>query len=136
MTQIAIITGAASGIGRALASALVARGDAVVVAGIDREAAGRVAGELARHSPCMATAAAVHVRDVAAVHALVHGTRDRDCRLDVMVNNAGIVVGLVTGCWDTVMAPVASRPGFGTADGGIAPAALPFRVKGARPWPR
>jgi hypothetical protein len=48
----------------------------------------------------------------------------------------GRLVGLGTGCRDTVMAPMASRPGSGTADRGISPAALPFRVKGARPWPR
>ena len=207
MTQIANITVAASGIGRALASALVARSETVVVADIDGQAAERVAGELAWHGPGIATAA-VEVRDTAAVHALVDGTRGQYGRLDGMVNNVGIVgeadqllldkggpadlphgkersamaepgcdttvsevspalpaagdaaaagrrrdrhpapisepggstgswlVGLGTGCCDTVMAPTASRPGFGTADGGIAPAALPFRMKGARPWPR
>jgi NAD(P)-dependent dehydrogenase (short-subunit alcohol dehydrogenase family) len=108
MARIAIVTGGASGIGRALASALVARGDTVVVAGIDGEAAGRVAGELARHGPGMATAAAVDVRDAAAVRALVHGTRDRYGRLDVMVNNAGIGVGgeagdLLLAHWDRVI---------------------------------
>ncbi len=114
MTQIAIITGAALGIGRALACALVARGDTVVVAGIDGEAAGRVARDLARHGPGMATAAAVDVRDAAAVHARVHATRDRYGRLDVMVNNAGIGVGgeageLLLAHWDRPGDP-AGRP--------------------------
>ena len=36
MVRIAIVTGAASGIGQALASALVARGDTVVVADVDK----------------------------------------------------------------------------------------------------
>jgi NAD(P)-dependent dehydrogenase (short-subunit alcohol dehydrogenase family) len=41
MARIAIITGAASGIGQALASALASRGDTVVVADIDADGAER-----------------------------------------------------------------------------------------------
>jgi NAD(P)-dependent dehydrogenase (short-subunit alcohol dehydrogenase family) len=93
MTRIAIITGAASGIGQALASALVARGDTVVVADIDGAGAGRVAGELARRGPGTATPAVVDVRDAGAVQALVEQARDQYGRLDLMVNNAGVGVG-------------------------------------------
>jgi NAD(P)-dependent dehydrogenase (short-subunit alcohol dehydrogenase family) len=107
MTQIAIITGAASGIGRALASALVARGETEVVADIDGEAAERVAGEPARHGPGIATAA-VEVRDTATVHAPVDGTRGQYGRLDVMANDVGIGVGgeadeLLLAHWDRVI---------------------------------
>jgi NAD(P)-dependent dehydrogenase (short-subunit alcohol dehydrogenase family) len=105
MARIAIITGAASGIGRALAGALAARGDTVVLADIDGDGADRAARELAGEGPGPATAAAVDVRDAAAVQALVDGTRDRHGRLDVMVNNAGIGVGgeareLLLAHWD------------------------------------
>ena len=74
MGRIAIITGAASGIGRALARALVLRGNTVVLADIDGDGAERVAGGLARQGPGAATSAALDVRDAAAVAALVRGT--------------------------------------------------------------
>ena len=105
MARIAIITGAASGIGRALARALVLRGDTVVVADIDGDGAERVAGGLARQGPGAATSAALDVRDAAAVAALVRSTYDSHGRLDVMVNNAGIAIGgeayeLLLAHWD------------------------------------
>ena len=108
MARIAIITGAASGIGRALASALVARGDTVVVADIDSDGARCAAGELDRHGPGAATPAVVDVRDAGAVRALVDQTRGKYGRLDVMVNNAGIGVGgeareLLLAHWDRVI---------------------------------
>jgi len=108
MARIAIITGAASGIGQALATALVARGDTVVVADIDGDGAGRVAGELARQGPGAATPAVVDVRDAGAVQALVDQTRDEHGRLDVMVNNAGIGIGgdiseLLLAHWDRLI---------------------------------
>jgi NAD(P)-dependent dehydrogenase (short-subunit alcohol dehydrogenase family) len=108
MARIAIVTGAASGIGRALATALVARGDTVVVADIDGDGAGRVAGELARHGPGTAAPAMVDVRDAAAVRDLVDQARDTYGRLDLMMNNAGIGVGgeareLVLAHWDRVI---------------------------------
>jgi NAD(P)-dependent dehydrogenase (short-subunit alcohol dehydrogenase family) len=108
MARIAIITGAASGIGQALASALVTRGDTVVVADIDGDGAERVAGELARRGPGAATPAAVDVRDAGAVQAVVDQVRDQYGRLDVMVNNAGIGVGgdtreLLLAHWDRVI---------------------------------
>jgi NAD(P)-dependent dehydrogenase (short-subunit alcohol dehydrogenase family) len=108
MARIAIITGAASGIGQALASALVARGDTVVVADIDGDGAERAAGELARGGPGAARPTVVDVRDAGAVQALVDQTRGQYGRLDVMVNNAGVAVGgeaseLLLAHWDRVI---------------------------------
>jgi NAD(P)-dependent dehydrogenase (short-subunit alcohol dehydrogenase family) len=108
MARIAIVTGAASGIGRALATALAARGDTVVVADVDGDGAGRVAGELTRHGPGAATPAVVDVRDAGAVQALVDRARDTYGRLDLMMNNAGIGIGgdaceLLLAHWDRVI---------------------------------
>jgi NAD(P)-dependent dehydrogenase (short-subunit alcohol dehydrogenase family) len=108
MARIAIITGAASGIGQALASALVTRGDTVVLADIDGDGAERAASELARQGPGTGTPAVVDVRDAAAVQALVDQTHEKHGRLDLMVNNAGIGVGgeasdLLLAHWDRVI---------------------------------
>src|SRR5215472_14982768 len=108
MGRIAIVTGSASGIGQALAGALVARGDTVVVAVFDKDGAERTVGDLSERGPGAATAAVVDVRDADAVQALVDQTRDRHGRLDLMVNNAGIGVGgetreLLLAHWDRVI---------------------------------
>ena len=87
MVRTAIVTGAASGIGRALAAALTEQGYSVVVADLDADAAARAAEQLGPP----ASSAAVDVRDEAAVHELVRRT-DAEQGLDLMVNNAGISV--------------------------------------------
>lgn len=78
----AIVTGGASGIGRALAEGLVSRGAQVVVADIAQGSA--VAG---------ASAIELDVRDADAVRAVVESVRAQHGRLDFMFNNAGIVLG-------------------------------------------
>jgi NAD(P)-dependent dehydrogenase (short-subunit alcohol dehydrogenase family) len=90
-SRIAIITGGASGIGRAIATALVLRGDAVVVADLDKEGADAVAGRLSERG--RAEAAALDVTDPEAVAALYQSVRERHGRLDLVFNNAGIAVG-------------------------------------------
>lgn len=84
----AFITGAGSGIGRALATALASRGTRVCVADVDPAAAAAVA----RACGGSATAVTLDVRDADAVR---HGieTFAADCgRLDFVFNNAGIGV--------------------------------------------
>ena len=87
----AIVTGGASGIGRAIATALVLRGDAVVVADLDKERADEVTDRLSEHGT--AEAAALDVTDPEAVAALYRDVRDRRGGLDLVFNNAGIAVG-------------------------------------------
>lgn len=84
--RVAIVTGAAQGIGRAIAERLAAEGATVVVADLDGDAARATAGELGRG----AEGVPVDVAEEASVEALVDGVVDRHGRVDVLVNNAGI----------------------------------------------
>src|SRR5262249_5552852 len=91
--RVAIVPGGASGTGRALAAALTARGDTVLVADLAGDQAKTVAEELTGRGPGVAVAAELDVRDAVAVEALVASAYDDHGRLDLMVNNAGIAVG-------------------------------------------
>ena len=86
----AVVTGGASGIGRAIGQQLVRRGAQVWLADIDGEAARKAAGEMG--GPGAALGVAVDVRDAQAVHALVASVFDASGRLDFMFNNAGIAL--------------------------------------------
>ena len=103
-----MVTGGASGIGRALSFALARRGTYVVVADLDGARAEQTAAELNRALPGRAGAAQLDVRDAAAVRALVQRTDDQR-RLDLLVNNAGIAVGggadeITEAHWDRLLA--------------------------------
>lgn len=93
MSRTAIVTGGASGIGAALARALVTRGDSVVIADLDSSTASDVAADLNRQGPGRARAEALDVRDAEAVQSVVEEAHRRDGRLDLMFNNAGIGIG-------------------------------------------
>lgn len=86
--RVAVITGAASGIGRAVAEALAAAGAAVVVTDVDARGAQSVADRLGAG----AVAVECDVTDEAQVDAALAAALDTFGRLDVMVNNAGICV--------------------------------------------
>ncbi len=78
--RVALVTGAASGIGYAIASRLVAEGASVLVNDRDAEACSRAASELG------GVAAVGDVTDPASVEAVIALTD----RLDIVVNNAGV----------------------------------------------
>ncbi|HLX87026.1 MAG TPA: SDR family oxidoreductase [Acidimicrobiales bacterium] len=88
----AIVTGAASGIGRALATALVERGAHVVLADIDDVGVKAAAEELAGRGGKV-TPVVLDVTDAAAFAALVAQAADESGRVDLLFNNAGIGVG-------------------------------------------
>jgi NAD(P)-dependent dehydrogenase (short-subunit alcohol dehydrogenase family) len=89
---VAVVTGAGSGIGKAVALALLGAGYAVVLAGRRAAALEAVCAEAgaARHR---ASAHATEVADAAAVAALFAAVATRHGRVDVLFNNAGISAG-------------------------------------------
>ncbi|MDI6761931.1 MAG: SDR family oxidoreductase [Thermodesulfobacteriota bacterium] len=87
-----IVTGGASGIGRALAEELAKRGCEVVLADLQIELAEEVASEI-RLSGGKATAVKIEVTDFSAMEQLVQETINRTGRLDYIFNNAGIAIG-------------------------------------------
>jgi NAD(P)-dependent dehydrogenase (short-subunit alcohol dehydrogenase family) len=89
--KIAIVTGGASGMGRAVCEELCRRGATVVVADINEEGAGQVASAI-NQTGGQAGAARVDVAREEEVRKLIDETVSEHGRLDYMFNNAGICV--------------------------------------------
>jgi NAD(P)-dependent dehydrogenase (short-subunit alcohol dehydrogenase family) len=102
--RIAIVTGAAAGIGAAIARAFCGEGARVVVADRDSEAAEATAKEIGR----AAIAMRLDVTNEDQVRAVVADTLARFDRIDILVNNAGImrkayVKDMAEELWDAVV---------------------------------
>lgn len=87
-TRIALVTGAASGIGRAIARRLAAEGACVVIADLDLDKARAVAGECGNRD--VAVAVRADVTDEAQVQAAIDATVLAFGGIDLVVNNAGL----------------------------------------------
>jgi NAD(P)-dependent dehydrogenase (short-subunit alcohol dehydrogenase family) len=87
--RVAVITGAASGIGRAMAELFASEGSAVVVADLEEAAAGAVAQGI-RERGGVAEAFEVDVSDPRSVESLAALVRDHFGGVDVLCNNAGV----------------------------------------------
>ncbi len=87
--RVALVTGAANGIGKAAAELFAEKGYAVVVADLDGEGAGAVAEEIARRGG-RALAIAVDIADPAQCDAMVDRAVSELGRLDAAVNNAAV----------------------------------------------
>jgi NAD(P)-dependent dehydrogenase (short-subunit alcohol dehydrogenase family) len=87
--QTAAITGAARGIGRATAQALLGQGMKVVIGDVDEESARETAAALG--PPERVVALPLDVTDRDSFAAFLDGAEERFGPLDVLVNNAGIM---------------------------------------------
>ncbi|HMK10330.1 MAG TPA: SDR family NAD(P)-dependent oxidoreductase, partial [Acidimicrobiales bacterium] len=83
--RVALVTGAGSGLGAAVARRLAADGTHVIVNDLKGEAAAKVAADIG------GDAVPFDVTDSAAFTAAVDGAVARHGRIDILVNNAGIV---------------------------------------------
>ncbi len=89
--QVALVTGAASGIGRAIAQAYAREGAKVVIADLKADAAEAAARDITAAGGT-ALGLAMDVTDEAAVQAGVQATLDAYGGIDVLVSNAGIQI--------------------------------------------
>jgi rhamnulose-1-phosphate aldolase/alcohol dehydrogenase len=89
-TRIALVTGAASGIGKATAERLAAEGACVVVADLDADKATSAAAEIG--GPDVAVGVAADVSDEDAIVAAINAVVLAFGGLDLVVNNAGLSI--------------------------------------------
>ncbi len=88
--RVAIITGSARGIGRATALAFAAEGAQVIVCDMDAAGGEQTAADI-RAAGGRALFVQVNVTDRASVDALVQAAQAHFGRIDVLVNNAGVL---------------------------------------------
>ena len=88
--KVAIITGSARGIGQATAWKFAAEGAKVVVCDLERKGVDEVVSQIIAGGG-QAIGFTVNVTDKASIAAMVKGVTAKHGRIDVLVNNAGIV---------------------------------------------
>ena len=107
--QVAVVTGAASGIGRALVRQLAAEGAAVVAVDIVEEALQQVVSELQAQGG-KATGCIANISSDGDVNRMIETATSTYGRLDILCNNTGIMdlmtpaAGVPLALWDRVMA--------------------------------
>ena len=106
--KVAVVTGAAQGIGRAIAETLAQRGAQVVVADLQVEKAEATAKEIAADTGRRAIAVQVDVADNASAKAMIDSAITEFGRIDILVNNAGttrdnLIMRMKEADWDLVL---------------------------------
>jgi len=106
--KVAVVTGGAQGIGRAIAQALAQQGAHVVVADLQEEKAEATAREISANTGRRAIAVKVNVADSASTQALVDRTVEEFGRIDILVNNAGttrdnLIMRMSEADWDFIL---------------------------------
>jgi 3-oxoacyl-[acyl-carrier protein] reductase len=106
--KVAVVTGAAQGIGRAIAETLAQNGADLVIADIQEEKAESAAQEIAASTGQRVIAVRVDVADRESAKAMIDRAVAEFGRVDVLVNNAGItrdnlIMRMKEADWDMVL---------------------------------
>jgi len=105
--KVALVTGAAQGIGRGIALLLARNGADIVVSDINLEKAEETAKEIRAIGP-KATAVKVDVSNLSDVERMVEAIIEKLAKIDILVNNAGItrdklILRMTEEDWDAVL---------------------------------
>jgi 3-oxoacyl-[acyl-carrier protein] reductase len=105
--KVALVTGAAQGIGKAIALLLARNGADIVVSDINLEKAEETAKEIGAIGP-KAMAVKVDVANLSDVEGMVTGILEKLAKIDILVNNAGItrdklILRMTEEDWDAVL---------------------------------
>lgn len=107
-SKVAIVTGSARGIGKAIATTLAQRGCHIVVADLNLEMAESTAKEIAETTGQKAMAVQVNVSDFSSANEMVERALAEFGKVDILVNNAGLtrdklVMRMEEADWDIVL---------------------------------
>ncbi|MBI5182270.1 MAG: 3-oxoacyl-[acyl-carrier-protein] reductase [Nitrospirae bacterium] len=105
--KVALVTGAAQGIGKEIALALARAGADVVISDVNLEGAEGAAKEIEAIG-CKSLAVKANVADFSEVEEMINKTTEKFGRIDILVNNAGItrdnlIVRMKEEDWDIVI---------------------------------